>query len=233
MKKKLNNIYKDVFTKKHANDFIEKHNDSLITGYLLQNKSEQKTIWKKDTQITLIGYILLFSIALNIYQAKQPPKEHLIASLSDKDSSNIYLTTIPAPVNTIPVVIAWANRAIISSLTLNFADYDNQVKDMKQYFTDAGYAGFIEALDSKYKDNIKNNRMDINTISNAATIVTHMPTLKEPYWILQIPIVTTFSTGTKESSINFNRIVTVKIVPTSAEKNINGKEIDSITIGSV
>lgn len=233
MKKDTQNLDQDIFSKKNPDAFIEKHNDSLITAYLLQNKNMQKTMWKKDTKITLIGYAFLFSLAINIYQAKQSPKEHLIASLSDNDGSSIHLTTIPAPVNTIPVVIAWANRAVISALTLNFADYDQQVKDLKPYFTDAGYAGFIEALDLKFKDNIKNNRMDINTIPNEATIVTHMPTLKEPYWTLQVPVVSTFSTGTKESAVNFTRIVTLKIVPTKANKNLNGKAIDSITIGSV
>ena len=224
----------DVYNEKRPEPFLNKHRSSLMSALLLTSKKDRENMVSTDRKATITGYALVLSLLVNFMQANMTPHQHLIASYSDSNGTELDLTTIPTPINTTPNIIKWTNNILSSVLTTDFVDYDEHMDDAKQYFSSAGYAGFVEAMDDNYKDTIANNHVDMQTIPDGPAVLTHMPTRMEPYWKIQIPIITTFSIGHRQSSdvISFHKLATVTVKPVKATENIAGHVIDSIDIDS-
>jgi len=230
MTKLKNELARDIYDKNNPTPFLEKHHKSFVTGYLINEEKSRKALVETDKKITYIGYALLLSILLNIYQAHKPPREHLRASFSDDKSDIINVTTIPFTINSVPIVLSWTTNSVISALTIGFSTYESDIARSKKIFTKAGYSGFIDAINNNMKDNILNNRMDLTTIPTGPAIMSHMYTSHEPYWIIQIPVIMNYSVGIASKDISYHQILSMKVVPVSAGLNDNGKAIDSITL---
>lgn len=230
MTKLKNDLSRDIYDKNNPTPFLEKHHKSFVTGYLINEEKSRKALVETDKKITLIGYALIFSILLNIYQAHKPSREHLKASLSDNRSDIVNVTSIPFTINSVPIVLSWTTNSVISALTIGFSTYNNDIEKSKKIFTPAGYSGFMDAIDKNIKDNILNNRMDLTTIPTGPAIMSHMYTAHEPYWIIQIPVIMNYSVGIASKDISYNQILSLKVVPVRAGLNDNGKAIDSITL---
>lgn len=225
-----NNIYKDIYDKEHEELFLNKHKDSFIAGYLMNEPEAREKMVKDDKRVTLIGYILILSVFVNIYQASLPQRDILKASYSDDNRTIQALTTLNSPVNTVPLIIKWAENSVTNALTFGFYNYDKHLKEIRPLFTSAGYAGFVNVLDSNVKDTILENKMDVITIPSDTPIMSHMYSKKEPYWIVQVPVTITYTVGVASKDLNHKVILVLKIVPVSGIENQNGKEIDSIQI---
>lgn len=225
-----NNIYKDVYTENHEDLFLNKHKDSFIAGYLINEKKALNNIIRDDRRLTIVGYILMASIFLNIYQASLPQKDILNASYSNNSKTIQRLTTLPSPVNTVPLIIKWAKNSLTQSLTFGFYNYDKHLLNIQSLFTSAGYSGFVKMMDSTMKDVVIKNRIDVTTIPFDTAIMSHMYSQNEPYWIVQVPVIINYSVGIATKDVNKKVVLEIKIIPVKGILNQNGKEIDSIKI---
>ncbi len=213
-------------------DFEKKHWLALCASYFMANPEVKK---KHDTSILIASAtsaFLFLSLALNYTQAHYPRQPQVMVSMSNDSHDLIRMATINVPLNTTQIATDWAQNAVCDILTFGFSNYDDRLRDVKHYFTDAGFAGYEQALREGLLKHVIQDGLMITTAPTKPPIISHYPTSDELYWLIQIPVVNSFSRGNQETDRSANRLITVKVVPVRPSTSYYGKAIDSITIES-
>lgn len=224
-------IHQDVFLDEtgKAEQFLNKHETSIITSLLLNDKNYARSIIDYEKRNIMIACAFFISMLIVFYQVAHPKPALVYASASDAKHSVMSLTTIPVPINTIPVISEWVTDATVSALSLNFYDYKDKLKGMRENFTSGGWEGYNEALQDGYLDSIVSNKYLVDAIPNGTLVMVHNATAIEPYWEFQIPMLVTFHIG--NVSRNSDRLIDIKVVPVKTTENPHGHAIESITLG--
>lgn len=212
--------------------FMRKHGRSIMTGFLMKRQDNIQRLVHVETAKRVIGGALLLSLAFNFIQAHYPQQHALSVSLTSPDHDIIHTSTITVPLNTNSIVLNWAQSAICSSLTMKFSDYKSKMENARQYFTDGGYAGFKEAMEDTFLPDIINNRLIVTVAPSGPVVIRHNPNAYERWWDIEVPIVMTFSAGTKRSTTAVRKLALIKVVPVKPYISITGRAIDSVNLES-
>lgn len=226
-------IHPGMKSPKSSHPFFKKHGKSIMTAFLISKKEPLQKLIKMESYKKLLGAGLIASMGLNIVQAHYPQQHALSVSLSSPDHDIIHTTTITVPLNTNRIVLDWAQNAICSSLTMRFSDYKTQLQNARQYFTEGGYAGFMDAMESDFLPDIINNRLLVTVAPAGAVVVRHNPNYYERWWDIEVPIVMTFSAGTKRSTTAVRKLAMLRVVPVKPSVSITGKAIESVTLDAM
>ena len=124
-------------------------------------------------------------------------------------------------------VQAWANMASVRAYSFDFINYEKSFADTEKYFTPKAWSLFHKAL----KDNgtlatVINRKMVISAVATGAVTVEDKGVINGRYtWEAILPLKVTLASGTSELNTQLN--VTLTIVRTNQDNNIQGLAIDS------
>ncbi len=211
-------------------DFEKRHWLSLCTAHMMANPEAKRSHDKSVLITTLTGVGLFFSLALNYIQAHYPHHPQVMVSMSNDSHDMIRMATLTVPLNTTQIVTDWAQNAVCDILTFGFSNYDERLEQVRHYFTPAGFAGYEAALNDGLLKHVIKDGLMITTAPTKPPIISHYPTSDELYWLVQIPVVNSFSRGNASTDRSAKRLITVKVVPVRPSDSYYGKAIDSITI---
>lgn len=211
-------------------DFEKRHWLSLCTAHIMTNPAEKKRHEKSVIITSLVTLGLLGSLVLNYTQAHYPHHSRVMVSMSNESHDLIQMATLNVPLNTTQIATDWAQNAICDILTFGFSNYDERLEQVRHYFTAAGFAGYEEALKEGYLKHVMDDGLMVTTAPTKPPIISHYPTDEELYWVIQIPVVNSFSRGNAATDRSAYRLVTVKVIPVRPSQSYYGKAIDSITI---
>lgn len=171
--------------------------------------------------VSIIGLtitsLLNFSYAFKKNETSPAQLYSVVKKEGKFDESTIKLVdvTLPSAHNTIKNVTSWIKEAIGETYSFGFLNFDNQVEKVSVYFTDEGYAGYLNALAiAKIRDDVMSKKLEISVIPLKEPILINSGFFKdEEYWIFKTPILVSYFGGKEPIKKRFMLELLVKKVP--------------------
>lgn len=174
------------------------------------------------------GFVIL-AILLSVfivYLATRPVEYRYFTT--DSRGGIREISALNRPIQTDEEVLNWATSAVTKAYSMSFANYGQQLNDLKIRFTDAGWRGYEQALErSGFLDSLLKNQYVTSAVPKQAPVVVAKGTVNGVYgWRLQIPVIVTFTSASNSSSQDIN--VEVTVVRRDESENPSGLGIAQI-----
>lgn len=126
-------------------------------------------------------------------------------------------------------LVNWVTQAVTSAYTIDFYNYQSNIDNLKQYFTNDGYDNYLTALDkSGTLKKIINEKLIVSAVAINTAVILQEGMMNDVYsWKIQIPVLLNYQ-GASTTSTQKTIVVNVLInrVPTDlAPKGIGIAQI--------
>lgn len=169
---------------------------------------------------------LLIATAVYLYLNKPKPVTFHV----DNDWRIQADVPLDQPYLSSPDLIQWVSDVVRRMFIVDFINYDNQVKNMSQYFTPDGWRVFLDQLNiyANYT-NVQTNKLFVNDTPDGAPIILQQGLLSGRYgWWVQMPVNVNFATYNRTSSLTLT--LQILVVRVSTLKNLAGVGIDNVIV---
>lgn len=205
---------------------VQSHVDQAAAMELSRN-SLQRAKYEFLLRVTFILAItqIVMSI-LMVYLAIRPVQERFIRT--DSQGRLTEIQVLDRPIQSNQEVIQWTARALTTAYTLSFANYSQQLNDMKPQFTTDGWESFNQALSrTGFIENLIGGKYVTSAVPAAApTIVSEGTVLRSYGWRVQMPMTISY----RSSGVDQTQSITVEVtvVQRPAVENPSGLGIAQI-----
>lgn len=174
----------------------------------------------------LIIAIIVMTV-VNVYLGTRPVEYRYFATTPEGKINE--LVALNRPVQSSNEVLTWASQVVTKAYSMSFANYAQQLDDIRPNFTDAGWRGYEQALSRVgFIDKLLAQQYVTTAVPQKAPVIVAeglMPSGAYA-WRLQMPIIVTFQSGSTSSSNSYT--VETTIVRRSETENPKGLGIASI-----
>ena len=138
-------------------------------------------------------------------------------------------STLPLPVKSQSEVTSWAAMVAVQLFSVNFFRYNQQVMEMRPFFTDSGWSAMTNALSSSgWVDTLINSKLSSTAVLSGTPIVTKHGMLDGAYtWVVNFPLLVTYESASETRKEKRVFTLTVKRIEADYEKGQAGIAIDS------
>ncbi|MFM8454367.1 MAG: DotI/IcmL/TraM family protein [Gammaproteobacteria bacterium] len=153
-----------------------------------------------------------------------------IIFFTDHQRNYAFFTTDEEPIrsNTVPSIsfkplARWATIAVTSAYTMNFLNLDQQLEQMRIYFTEAGYRLYLNTMVDQI-NNVRANKWDVLAIASTPGFILEEgedPITGEKSWTAYVQTTVTTTTAGKAPVVS-NRNIGVRINRTLQKNNSYG-----------
>ncbi len=189
----------------------------------------------RDNVRRLMAFCILLVIVIAgligwvIYERLNKPAVHYFTTSNNGKLS--ILTPLNQPNLTTGALLDWVVEAGTTAYNFNFGNYDRALKDIKIYFTDAGYEHFLTALAAaKTIDTVRAKQLMVTAIAtNSPVILQEGPTPDGTYaWKVQLPMLITYQSSSDTRKQNI--ILTLLIARRSTLESPKGVGIAALSV---
>lgn len=156
--------------------------------------------------------ILILIIALAITIAVSRPQDRFFATTAD--GRLIRMIPLNESNMTDAAIVSWAARAASDVMTFGFHDHQKRLQDTSVYFTRRGWQSFTDALDrSRIIESVEKNQQVVTAAPQQAPVISQQGLVAGIYrWIVEVPLVVTYQSGTAQQSTTLRvRMVIVRV----------------------
>lgn len=148
----------------------------------------------------LVILVLIISLAITI--AVSRPKDRFFATTAD--GRLIRMIPLDQSNMTDAAIISWASRAASDVMTFGFHDHQKRLQETSVYFTRRGWQSFTEALDkARIIESVEANQQVVTAAPQRAPVIVQQGLVAGIYrWIVEVPLVVTYQSGTAQQSSN-------------------------------
>ncbi|HSW69646.1 MAG TPA: DotI/IcmL/TraM family protein [Gammaproteobacteria bacterium] len=176
----------------------------------------------------LLGAIaLLVSTSIYLQLSKPPP----VAFKTGDEFRTLLPVPVTEPYLSQPNLIQWVSEALPRAFTLDFINYNEEVKSASQYFTVNGWKNFLDQLKmyAEYNTTMA-GKLFITAVPGGAPFIINQGLLpSNSYgWLVQMPINLGYSSVNKGNSLLLIMQALVVRIPTT--NNLTGVAIEKITV---
>jgi intracellular multiplication protein IcmL len=191
------------------NDFYRNHYHHVLMGMML-------------SMILLLGII-----GFIFYQALNRPVPVFTAEEPDGKTKQLVAADEP---NLLPdTILRWASKAAVAAYTFDFVNYNNQINDVRPYFTDAGWKDYLASVRGLIGTIVQNQLFVTGVVSGTPVISNQGQLSATGYtWRVQIPFLVTYQTSEHLTKSSYYVVITIVQVPTSV--NPQGIGIDQFVM---
>lgn len=166
--------------------------------------------YKKIMGAFLLSLLLNIALVLlNFYQFAHKPTPRYFAATANGRILPLYPFT--DPVLSKPVLLQWAQRAIIASNSFDFLNYREQMNTAAQYYSEEGWQAYLSA--QKKAGNLRTvlaKKLATSAVATGAPVIVQEGVLNGRYmWRIQMPILTTYESGNQK--ITVTSLVTILV----------------------
>lgn len=156
----------------------------------------------------LLG-ILALSIAANVWLGSRPVEYRYFAT--DPQGGIRELSALNRPIQSSHEVLNWVTEVVTKSYSMSFANYAQQLSDIKSNFTDAGWRGYEQALErGGFIERLLSQQYVTTAVPNQAPVIVAEGLVNGVYgWRLQVPLTVTFQSASANTSQTIQVEVTV------------------------
>lgn len=207
------------------------HRDEAVATHIARNAfaRERYEFLLKTNFVTLA--FLAASVVVNVFYGMRETRIELIAVTPEGRVTPIQ--AIDRPMQSIAQVRNWATEALLSSLTLTFANYKSQMNEYQLNFTDQGWRSYQEALrGASIIDTIIAQQLVTSVVATGAPVVKGKGISENGRygWMMEIPIVVTYESTSLKQQAPY--LIELTVVRRPESENPSGLGIAQILLKS-
>lgn len=167
--------------------------------------------------------ILLLTLGLVIYQISHRPEP--VFNAVQPDGKTMELSPYDMP-NLLPdTILRWASKAATIAYTFDYVNYQQQLSQIRPYFTDDGWKDYNNSL-AGLIDRVVSNQLFVNGVVRGTPVISNQGPLPgvSYAWRVQIPFLVTYQSASSVLEQKYYIVLTIVRVPTSV--NPQGIGID-------
>lgn len=172
--------------------------------------------YRQLTQISLIlaSAVLVLIIALAVTISQSRPQDRFFATTSD--GRLVQMVPLNQANLNDAAIVSWAARSSSDIMTFGFHDYQRRLQESAQYFTRRGWQSFSEALEAAgLLEMIQERRQVVTAAPRRAPIIVQQGVVNGIYrWVVELPLIVTYQSGSSKDSQNLNVRLLVIRTPT-------------------
>lgn len=156
--------------------------------------------------------IALVGVSYFVIHVHQPENRYFATT---EDGRLIPMVPLNQPNLSNPALTSWAAQAATEVMTFTFSDYRRRLQESSRNFTRAGWEGFTKALqDSRIIDMVEANSQSVTAAPRGAPVIQSESLVGGRYqWVIQIPLVVTYTSGSRSRTENLLVNMVVVRVP--------------------
>jgi intracellular multiplication protein IcmL len=164
----------------------------------------------------IVGLIAAMFYVIHVHQ----PENRYFATT--EDGRLIPMVSLERPNLSNPALMSWVAQAATEIMTFGFNDYRRRLQESSRYFTRRGWESFTNALEgARFIESITANAQVVTAAPRGAPVLIQESEVNGQYqWIVQIPMVLSFQSGSKTRADNY--IVTLTVVRVPRLESPNG-----------
>ncbi len=168
----------------------------------------------------ILGLIGAMFFVINVHQ----PENRYFATT--EDGRLIPMVSLAEPNMSSPALMSWVAQASSEVMTFGFNDYRRRLQEASRNFTRRGWQSFTEALQrSRIIEQVEANQQIVTAIPRGAPILKSEGLVAGRYqWIIELPMIITYQSGSKERTDRM--IVTLVVVRVPRLESSNGVGIE-------
>lgn len=124
-------------------------------------------------------------------------------------------------------IVRWSANTVSQTMTFNFNTWSKTLNEARSNFTDEGYRGLREAFDrTHFIDDVIARRQLVTAVPSGPPVISQQGAVAGAYgWVVQVPIVITFSSGVRSGDVSQMRVVTLRLQQVPTSDNVMGLAI--------
>jgi intracellular multiplication protein IcmL len=168
----------------------------------------------------ILGLVGLMFYVVHVHQ----PENRYFATT--EDGRLVPMIALTEPNLSTPALMSWVAQATTEVMTFGFNDYRRRLQEASRNFTRQGWESFTEALQkSRIIETVETNQQVVTAAPQGAPILQSEGVVAGRYqWIIQIPMVLSYQSGSKTRSDSL--LVTVVVVRLPRLESPNGIGIE-------
>lgn len=154
-----------------------------------------------------------------IIHVHQPENRYFATT---EDGRLIPMVPLTQPNLSTPALLSWVAQSASETMSFSFSNYRRNLQESSRHFTRAGWESFSGALQqSRIIESIVENTQELTAVPRGAPILSSEGVVGGQYqWVVQIPMVLTYVSGSKSRSDNW--LITLVIVRVPRLESPNG-----------
>lgn len=170
--------------------------------------------------VIIVGLIGAMLFVIHVHQ----PENRYFATT--EDGRLVPMLALSEPNLSVPALMSWATQASTEVMTFGFNDYKRRMQEASRNFTRKGWESFTLALErSLIIEMVEKNQQVVTAAPRGAPVLQSEGLVQGRYqWVLQIPLVLSYQSGSKVR--NDNLMVTLVIVRVPRLESPNGVGIE-------
>ncbi len=166
--------------------------------------------------IVIFGLIGAMFFIIHVHQ----PENRYFATT--EDGRLIPMVPLTQPNLSTPALLSWVAQSASETMSFSFSNYRRNLQQSSRHFTRAGWESFSSALQqSRIIESIVENTQELTAVPRGAPVLTSEGVVGGQYqWVVQIPMVLTYVSGSKSRSDNW--LITLVIVRVPRLESPNG-----------
>lgn len=163
--------------------------------------------------------IVLLIAALGLTISVSRPEDRFFATTAD----GRLIRMVPLNESNLndSALIAWASRAAVDVMTFGFHDYQRRLQESSTHFTRRGWQSFTAALDaSRIMETVEKSQQVVTATPRSAPVIIQQGLVNGIYrWIIEMPLIVTYQSGTTQRTDTINVRLTIVRVSTLDSPN--------------
>lgn len=169
--------------------------------------------------LTYVALVLILTImglmGWIFWERTHKPPQRFYATTND--GKLVRLSPLNQPNLTTASLLDWVKEAATTAYNFNFGNYPEVIKNMKVYFTDAGYQNYINAItQKKIIDEVRDKRLVVFAVTTGTPVILKEgPTSEGIYaWQVQMPMLVTYQSAASQRKQNLMLTLIIARRPT-------------------
>jgi intracellular multiplication protein IcmL len=170
-----------------------------------------------------VAILVLLGAMYFVIHVHQPQDRYFATT---EDGRLIPMVALNEPNLSTPALMSWVAQASTEVMTFGFNDYRRRLQESSRNFTRRGWESFTQALQkSRIIEMVEANQQVVTAAPAGAPILESEGLVAGRYqWIIQLPLVLTYQSGSRTKSDNL--LVTVVVVRVPRLESSNGVGIE-------
>ncbi len=197
-------------------------NDTSGLGRVVVRNEFYRDGYRLALRIAVIQAFVIFGLigAMFFIIAVHQPENRYFATT--EDGRLIPMVPLTQPNLSTPALLSWTAQAASETMSFSFSNYRRNLQESSRHFTRTGWESFSNALQqARVIESIEANTQELSAVPRGAPILKSEGVVGGQYqWVVQIPMILSYVSGSKTR--NDNWIVTLVVVRVPRLESPNG-----------
>ncbi len=191
-------------------------------GHVVVRNEFYRDGYRLALRVAVIQAFIIFGLIgamFFIISVHQPENRYFATT---EDGRLIPMVPLSEPNLSTPALLSWSAQAVSETMSFSFSNYRRNLQESSRHFTKTGWESFSKALqDARIIESVEENTQEITAVPRGAPILKYQGLVGGQYqWQVQIPMILTYVSGSKQRSDNL--IVTLVVVRVPRLESPNG-----------